>query len=80
MVRTWSGIGQSSFPGRGALPGRTAMGGGIDVMSGFGDPNGIRRARLGSLYSDRDILAATTKLWININGGFQWCSYDNNCI
>jgi hypothetical protein len=77
-LRTWHEICQVNWPGRGRLPSRSAYGGGSDVMSGLGNPNGVRRARRGTFYQQRD---ASTIIagWINVNGEFGWCSIPSNC-
>lgn len=56
---------------RGAAPPRVALGNGIEHFSGNGDPNGIRRARLGSHFTQRDAIPIPA-VWINIDGAFAW--------
>lgn len=75
MVTSWTGPAPDptapfSRAQRGSAPPRLALGAGIELLSGKGDPNGVRRARKGSLYVERD--AAPPALWINTDGAFAW--------
>jgi hypothetical protein len=75
MVRTWWIPGKTDAPAEGAQLGavspRVALGRGVELMSGFGDPNGVRRARRGSWYAQRDAMPIPV-VWINIDGAFAW--------
>lgn len=55
---------------RGAVPPKLDLGFGISVFSGKGDPNGVRRGRMGSLYVERD--ASPPGIWVNTDGAFAW--------
>lgn len=67
-MQPWSSAGDANRAQRGAVSPRVALGNGPEVLSGRGDPNGVRRARMASLYVQEDGPA----LWQNTDGAFAW--------
>lgn len=51
------------------------VGGGAQLLSGAGDPNGIVSATQGSLYMNTTGATTTTRLWINTNGLTAWTAF-----